>query len=135
MAGLPPSSGAFDKVLVDAPCSATGVLQRHPDARLLRKPEDITQLAALQAAILDAVADLVKIGGTLVYSTCSLEPEENEEQVRAFLQRHPEFSHAGCPEAVPQTYIDADGFLFISPFAHGLDAMFGARLRKKTARI
>ena len=127
---IPPIKGSFDKVLLDAPCSSTGVMHRHPDARLTRKPGDIAELAALQGAMLDSAASLVKPGGILVYSTCSLEPEENGEQVRAFLQKHPEYSLDRCPESLPQTFIDADGFLTITPFEHGLDGMFGARLKR-----
>jgi 16S rRNA (cytosine967-C5)-methyltransferase len=127
---FPPLRGVFGKVLVDAPCTATGVLQRHPEARWTRKPSDIKALTALQRALLESAARLVGPGGTIVYATCSLEPEENEEQVAAFLQGHPEFVHAGCPSGIPQTFIDSKGFLVITPFLHGLDGMFGARLKR-----
>jgi len=127
---FPPFDGVFDKVLLDAPCSATGVLHRHPDARWIRKPGDIGVLAALQAALLESAAVLVRRGGTLVYSTCSIEPEENDIQIGSFISRHPEFVHSGCPAIVPQSFIDAGGFLSITPFAHGMDGMFGARLKR-----
>ena len=82
-------AAAADKVLVDAPCSNTGVLRRRPDARWNWSKMKLDQLCALQAQILDAAASRVRPGGVLVYSTCSLEREENEAQVEAFLERHP----------------------------------------------
>jgi 16S rRNA (cytosine967-C5)-methyltransferase len=127
---FPPFSGVFDKVLLDVPCSATGVLHRHPEARWTRKPEDINELAALQGSLLESASRLVGPGGTIVYSTCSVEPEENENQVALFLKNHPEFRHDGCPEGIPQMYINKDGFLAIAPFSHGIDGIFGARLTK-----
>ncbi len=84
--------GGYDKVLVDAPCSNTGVLRRRPDARWNWSVDKLAALVKLQATILDRAAALVVPGGRLVYSTCSLEPEENEEQVAAFLARHSDFS-------------------------------------------
>jgi 16S rRNA (cytosine967-C5)-methyltransferase len=125
-----PFNGLFDKVLVDAPCSATGVLHRHPEARWTRSSEDIARLAEKQKKLLEAASGLIGPGGTIVYATCSLEPEENADQVRQFLSEHPAFEHTGCGEAIPETYIDRDGFLSITPFEHGMDGMFGARLRK-----
>ena len=83
--------GSYDKVLVDAPCSNTGVLKRKPDARWNWSEEKLAALVKLQSEILDTVAPLVAKGGRLVYSTCSIEPEENERQVEAFLARHPQF--------------------------------------------
>ena len=82
----------FEAVLLDAPCSATGTIRRHPDVQWLKKPEDIVTLASLQARMLDRAAALVVPGGLLVFCTCSLEPEEGEAQVLPFLARHPEFS-------------------------------------------
>ncbi len=80
----------FDRILLDAPCSATGVIRRHPDIKLLRKPEDIGELVTLQARILEALWPLLKVGGRLLYATCSSLPEENSQQLAAFLARHPE---------------------------------------------
>ena len=77
----------FDRILLDAPCSATGVIRRHPDIKWLRRDRDIAELAQLQAEILDAVWPHLKSGGTLVYATCSVLPEENSQQIKAFLQR------------------------------------------------
>ena len=103
--GLPdpadPSSPRFEKVLVDAPCSNTGVLRRRPDARWNWNEAKLTALVKLQGEILDRAAGLVAAGGLLVYSTCSNEPEENHGQVEAFLARHPEFSLKGERESIP----------------------------------
>ncbi len=91
----------FDRVLVDAPCSNTGVLRRRPDARWRWDADHLVQLVGLQAQILDAAAAFVAPGGRLVYSTCSNEPEENSEQVAAFIARHPEFAEVARRESVP----------------------------------
>lgn len=104
----------FSKVLVDAPCSNSGVLRRRPDARWNWNVERLTALVKMQAEILDQVAPLVAQGGTLVYSTCSNEPEENIQQVEAFLSRHPEFKLADTKESVP--------------FESGMDGAFAAAL-------
>lgn len=81
----------FDAVLLDAPCSATGTIRRHPDVAWTKSPDDRDRLGALQARLLDAAAALTKPGGRLVYCTCSLEPQEGEAQVETFLERHPQF--------------------------------------------
>jgi len=78
----------FDRILVDAPCSATGVMRRHPDIRLLRRKQDIEPLSQRQASILDGLWPCLRPGGKLLYATCSLIPQENQEQIEAFLQRH-----------------------------------------------
>ena len=109
-----PSTFIFAKILVDAPCSNTGVLRRRPDARWNWSVEKLESLVKLQAEILDQVAPLVAKGGTLVYSTCSNEPEENVEQVNAFIARHPDFKLDTTRESVP--------------FESGHDGAFAARL-------
>ena len=114
-----PASQTFDKVLVDAPCSNTGVLRRRPDARWNWNEEKLAALVKLQAEILDACASRVASGGALVYSTCSNEPEENEAQVTAFLARHPDFSLEESRESIP--------------FDSGTDGAFAARLRRNPA--
>ena len=107
----------FSKVLVDAPCSNTGVLRRRPDARWNWSVEKLESLVKLQTEILDQVAKLVAPGGTLVYSTCSNEPEENTDQVNAFLSRHPDFTLDTTRESIP--------------FESGHDGAFAARLIRK----
>ncbi|MBS3796979.1 MULTISPECIES: 16S rRNA (cytosine(967)-C(5))-methyltransferase RsmB [unclassified Pseudoalteromonas] len=83
----------FDRILLDVPCSATGVIRRHPDIKWLRRGSDIDELAQLQASILDAIWPLLKPGGTLVYATCSVLSEENQSQIRAFLAKHGDAKH------------------------------------------
>jgi 16S rRNA (cytosine967-C5)-methyltransferase len=80
----------FDKILLDAPCSATGVIRRHPDIKWLRRDSDIAELAGLQREILDAIWPRLKANGVMVYATCSILPEENSQQIKAFLNDHPE---------------------------------------------
>ncbi len=84
----------FDAILLDAPCSATGTIRRHPDVAWTKKPSDLAALAGVQAKMLDRAAKLLKSGGRLVYCTCSLEPEEGEMQIEAFLRRHPDMRRA-----------------------------------------
>jgi len=83
----------FDKILLDAPCSATGVIRRHPDIKLLRKPRDITQLTAIQSGILDNLWLCLKPGGVLLYATCSVLKSENEQQISDFLERTKDAQH------------------------------------------
>lgn len=123
---------AFDAVLLDAPCSATGTFRRQPDVLLHVRPADIATLAGLQARLLDAAAKRVKPGGRLVYSVCSLEPEEGEGQIAPFLKRHPDFRLAPCQAGeggAPQESLRPDGTLRILPFHRdgGLDGFFVAR--------
>jgi 16S rRNA (cytosine967-C5)-methyltransferase len=124
-----PPLRSVDVVLLDAPCSGTGTLARKPDARWRLTPASIGELAAVQRGLLDAVADVVAEGGLLVYSTCTLEPEENEEQVDAFLQRRPDF-RLDATDAVPARWRDDRGRLFVTPWSSGFDGAFAARLRR-----
>lgn len=119
-----------DVILVDAPCLGTGTFARHPDARWRVTPEALTSLEKLQREILDRAATLVPPGGLLVYSTCSLEPEENQMQVEAFLGRHSEFSRERA-EGLPEDLLSDTGDLMILPQIHGIDGAFGARLRRR----
>lgn len=125
-----PAIRPVDLVLVDAPCTGTGTFRRHPDARWRLKISDLAVMASMQRAIMDAAAPVVKPGGLLVYSTCSLEPEENDEQVARFLERHPGWRLDPPPEGVvPQTVLDR-GLLRVLPQRHGTDGAFAARLRR-----
>ena len=124
----PPLRGV-DVVLLDAPCSGTGTLARRPDARWRLQPESIRGLVEVQRDMLTASAEVVGEGGLLVYSTCSLETEENEEQVDAFLSSHPEF-RIEATDAVPARYLDSSRQLSVTPQSAGFDGAFAARLRK-----
>ena len=98
----------FDAVLLDAPCSSTGTIRRHPDIPYTKSPRDIVALSGLQTKLLDTAAKLVKPGGKLVYSTCSLEPEEGEAQVAALLVRNEAFrvDPIGPDELFGQEFVD-----------------------------
>jgi len=120
----------FDRVLLDAPCSGFGVLSKRADLRWNRQPRDLAELVTLQDELLDASARLVRPGGVIVYGTCSIEPEENEERVRAFLRRHVDFSIEDSADFVPDALVTADGFYASIPFRDGIDGAFGARLRR-----
>jgi 16S rRNA (cytosine967-C5)-methyltransferase len=87
----------FDAILLDAPCSASGIVRRHPDVRWLRRPEDITALAAIQARLLDALWPLLKVGGRLLYASCSVFKAEGQDQIDAFLQRQADAGVAATP--------------------------------------
>lgn len=107
-----------DAILLDAPCSATGIYRRHPDVLYRVRPRAITELAAQQQAMLARAAAWLKPGGTLVYSVCSLEPEEGEQVVEQFLREHSGFTKAQEQRILPGAYMDAggaDGF-FIARF-------------------
>jgi len=127
------SSGLFDKVLVDAPCTGMGVIRRNPDAKWRFRPDGPRRMARVQAAILRNAWEAVRPGGLLLYCTCSPLREENEEVVAAFLADRPEAAVAARPGDRPDP-ADAwteDGFLRLYPHRHGTDAFFAALLRKR----
>jgi 16S rRNA (cytosine967-C5)-methyltransferase len=117
-----------DGVLLDVPCLGTGTLARHPDARWRTSPAALQRLAAAQGELLRAAATAVRPGGWLAYATCSLEPEENEEQVRAFLETHSDFRRD--PGHAPAGCLTPDGDLLLLPQRHGVDGAFAARFRR-----
>ncbi|MGA9659421.1 MAG: RsmB/NOP family class I SAM-dependent RNA methyltransferase [Asticcacaulis sp.] len=129
----------FDVVLLDAPCSATGTLRRQPDVLWGTKPADIAKLADVQHRLLDSAAKRVKVGGTLIYSTCSLEREEGETQVLAFLRRNKAFVlHKVSPEqaatlGLPAASLSDEGWLRLLPHQRpaGQDGFFIARLTRQ----
>ncbi len=123
------SPARFDRVLLDAPCSGTGVLAKRADLRWNRTPEDFDELTALQDRLLDAAARHVEPGGLLVYSTCSIEADENDDRVRAFLDRHPSFALEAVGTRVPVAMRDGDVYRAL-PHVHGTDGAFAARLRR-----
>ncbi|MBC8519725.1 MAG: 16S rRNA (cytosine(967)-C(5))-methyltransferase RsmB [Gammaproteobacteria bacterium] len=118
----------FDRILVDAPCSATGVIRRNPDIKLLRRKEDIPALAATQYDILESCWGMLKQGGTLLYATCSIFPEENEEQVQKFLGAHPEASPHNIEADWGQS--TGAGWQLLSG-DNGVDGFYYARLLKQ----
>ncbi|KAK4275305.1 hypothetical protein QN277_018412 [Acacia crassicarpa] len=117
-----------NKVLLDAPCSGLGVLSKRADLRWNRKLEDMEELKKLQDELLDAASKLVNPGGVLIYSTCSIDPEENDERVDAFLARHPDFHIDAVDRFVPPDFVTDRGFYFSNPVKHSLDGSFAARL-------
>jgi 16S rRNA (cytosine967-C5)-methyltransferase len=130
MDALLPALRQVDVVVLDAPCTGTGTFRRHPDARWRLKPSDLAVMGATQRALLNAAAELVRPGGLLVYSTCSLEPEENDQPVEVFLATHPQFTLEPPVEGtVPATVLDK-GLLRVLPQRHGTDGAFAARLRR-----
>jgi 16S rRNA (cytosine967-C5)-methyltransferase len=131
-----PDRRTFDAVLLDAPCSATGTFRRHPDLLWAATAAEIPKLAALQAQLLDSAARRVRPGGRLVYSVCSLEPEEGEGQLAAFLAREPQFALepvAAGEGGAPAASLRRDGTLRILPHHRegGTDGFFIARLRRQ----
>jgi 16S rRNA (cytosine967-C5)-methyltransferase len=125
----------FDAVLLDAPCSATGTIRRNPDIAYLKSEADIGALGGVQARLLAHALDRVKPGGQLVYATCSLEPEEGEAQIQAFLAARSDAVLAPvCAEelGVPPETVTAAGMLRTLPFhAGGMDGFFAARLTRQ----
>ncbi|NDH63036.1 MAG: RsmB/NOP family class I SAM-dependent RNA methyltransferase [Alphaproteobacteria bacterium] len=131
---------AFDRVLVDAPCTGTGTWRRNPDGRWTLKPQDLAELVPKQAEILDSAARLVKPDGGLIYATCSVLPAENEHQIAAFLERHPDFEVVPAVDlwrdvlaSEPPPELAASPYLRLSPLRHGTDGFFAATLVRKPA--
>ncbi len=132
--GQPSLELAMDAVLVDAPCSGLGVIQDKPDIKYRLKEEDFESILPLQREILENCSHFVRVGSRLVYSTCTILPEENEAQVSAFLSRHPEFEpdtdDSWLPEALRGK--SADGMLTILPHRDGMAGFFIARMRRRS---
>ena len=123
--------GKFDHVLVDAPCSGLGTLRRNPEIKWRLLPEDLKTLPPLQKKILNNAARYLKSGGTLIYSTCTIMPEENEEVVEAFLADNLDFHSIDPPAVINRRMIDNKGFFRTYPHHHGTDGFFGAVLLKE----
>ncbi|WP_337881495.1 16S rRNA (cytosine(967)-C(5))-methyltransferase RsmB [Rheinheimera sp.] len=117
---------SFDRILLDVPCSATGVIRRHPDIRWLRKKADIAALAAVQQQILQQIWPLLKPGGILLYATCSVLPEENQQQISAFVQSQQD------AELIPLSAEYSDSQWQILPGQQQMDGFYYAKLRKTT---
>jgi 16S rRNA (cytosine967-C5)-methyltransferase len=130
-------ASGFDRVLIDAPCTGTGTWRRNPDAKWRLRPEDLTELTALQADILDSAQRLVKPGGRLIYVTCSLLREEDEMQVAAFLTMHPDFALLSISEvwrdAVGTDCPTSEPMLRLTPARNGTDGFFVAAIARALA--
>ncbi|HET9863708.1 MAG TPA: 16S rRNA (cytosine(967)-C(5))-methyltransferase RsmB [Steroidobacteraceae bacterium] len=134
----PPSLAprSFDRVLVDAPCSATGVIRRHPDIKLLRRPDDVSAFAASQRQILDTAFELLSPGGTLIYCTCSVLPEENERVLSAFLADQPDAQAYGWTEGAPRPpglVERAVGWQLLPGGDAGTDGFYYARVLRRNS--
>lgn len=134
MDGRSPAVSRAATVVLDAPCTGTGTLRRRPDARWRLTPRRLMSLVQLQRELLDACAGLIDPGGLLIYATCSIEQEENEEQVDEFLDRHTEFEFEVAPSGcrLPPDVFSHRGELVIRPWAYGTDGSYAARLRRKS---
>jgi 16S rRNA (cytosine967-C5)-methyltransferase len=124
----------FNGILIDAPCSGTGVIRRHPDIRWNRRPEDIAVLHKTQLGLLHTAADMLVPGGIMVYATCSLEPEENAQVINKFLQSHADFTLSGCRKFLPASAagcIDDNGCFSPLP-SDEIEGFFAARLCKNS---
>lgn len=128
-------NGKFNRVLVDAPCSGLGTLRRNPDLKWKQTPKDVEELTAKQASILARAAKLVKAGGRLIYATCSLLAEENEQLAEAFLAAHPQFQLVNAAEilAQQQVKLDTGAYLKLLPHLHETDGFFAAVFELKAA--
>jgi 16S rRNA (cytosine967-C5)-methyltransferase len=123
--------GMADRVLVDVPCSGLGTLHKNPDIRWQKKPEQITQLTQLQTQILANAARWVKTGGVLVYSTCTLNPPENENIIRQFLHHHPQWQLDIKSNELNDSFsITSKGMVKIFPPTNDMDGFFMAKLVK-----
>ncbi|MBL8704572.1 MAG: RsmB/NOP family class I SAM-dependent RNA methyltransferase [Rhodospirillales bacterium] len=129
---------AYDRVLVDAPCTGIGTWRRNPDGRWSLDPKDLEELVPKQARILASAARLVKPGGRLVYATCSLLPAENERQVEGFLAAHPDFAPVPLEALWPAVGAGpvpcAGPYLHLTPARHGTDGFFAAVLERKSTQ-
>jgi 16S rRNA (cytosine967-C5)-methyltransferase len=127
---LPLAQRSFDGVLIDVPCTGLGTLREHPEIRWRLRPGDPARMSVLQSQMLKNAAGLVKPGGVIVYSVCSLAPEEGQDVVRAFLNTHAVFRLDSQPpnRAAFQGLLDTQGMMRTRPDLDGLDGFFAARL-------
>ena len=123
-----------EKILIDAPCTGTGVLGRRPDIKWRIKQNDINKMQKLQFSILNHMSKFLLPGGKIVYSTCSLENEENSDVIYKFLENNIEFKLIPCNAYLPSDWVDSDGFLMTIPNKTKTDALFGAILMKNNEK-
>jgi 16S rRNA (cytosine967-C5)-methyltransferase len=131
---LTEENGPFDRILVDAPCSGLGSLRRNPDARWRVRPEDLEALGKIQRALLESAAAVLRPGGSLVYSTCTITPEENELVIKGFMATRKNWKVApadSAPDSI-RKLIGEDGFLRLLPHHHDMDGFFAVRLIRGT---
>jgi 16S rRNA (cytosine967-C5)-methyltransferase len=119
-----------DKILIDAPCSGLGVLSKKPDIKIKREMRDINEVVKIQEHLLNNAATLLKPGGAMVYSTCTIEPEENFMVVKRFMESHPEFEIDHAAQYGNEGLVSADGFIETFPHRNGIDGSFAIRLIK-----
>jgi len=127
------SGKGFDAILLDAPCSGLGVLGRSPDIKLKRKEADIAALSITQKALINNLSSYVRKGGRMVYSVCTLEPEETDDVINAFLKAHPDFSLENAAASLPlacKPLVDEYGFLRTMPHLHNMSGFFAARIKR-----
>ncbi len=129
--GSPPLVRPFDRVLVDAPCTGLGVLRRRADARWRREEATIAELAAIQRGLLEGASALTRPGGVLVYSVCSLEPEETDAIVESFLRAHTEFARESVRPFLPPGFATEGPDFRALPHRHGTDGVYAARLVRR----
>ena len=118
----------FDRVLIDAPCSGLGTLTKKPDLKWKRDLGDIRKIVNIQYELLKKGASLVKQNGFIVYSTCTIEPEENFELIKKFLSENPNFALVNAGELLPKAVVDENGCVATLPHVHGIDGAFAAKL-------
>ncbi|MBN2365841.1 MAG: 16S rRNA (cytosine(967)-C(5))-methyltransferase RsmB [Calditrichaeota bacterium] len=123
----------FDKILVDAPCTGFGVLRKKVDLKWKRTEQDISEMKEVQLKLLEQAAASLRVGGLMVYSTCTLEPEENEKNIYRFLEKHPEFELLRLKNRIPEKYITHKYFVYTFPHKHQMDGSFAALLQKGAA--
>ncbi|MGD8190105.1 16S rRNA (cytosine(967)-C(5))-methyltransferase RsmB [Brevibacillus ginsengisoli] len=128
--------GQFDRILLDAPCTGFGVIRRKPDIKWNKQPEDIKEIAQVQLSLLSQVSKLLKPGGLMVYSTCTIDPKENQDMIIRFCEEHPEFEldttlKADLPERIREQMTETHGFVQILPHHFDSDGFFISRIRRK----
>jgi 16S rRNA (cytosine967-C5)-methyltransferase len=125
--------GAFNRILLDAPCSGLGVIRRNPDTKWKKQEQDLTRFHDRQLGFLACLAPLVKRDGWLVYCVCSLEPEEGDRVVEDFLKSHREFAICRSPSRLPEMdnrFFDESGMFRTVPQEHSMDGFFAVRLQR-----
>ncbi len=125
-----PTRQKFNKILLDVPCSGFGVIRKRVDLKWKRSEDDINNMKELQLKLLEEAALSLAAGGRMVYSTCTIEPEENERNIRHFLKNHPEFELIKIKDQVPEKYISDMYFVYTFPHKHHMDGSFAAVLQK-----